>query len=285
MKGLFCYDLDGNLLWEKNLGVYKMEKDWGTGSSPLIHDGLVYLQIDNEEQSFLLALEGETGEERWRVSRPEASNWSTPVIWKNSQRTELVVGGKTVRGYDPQTGESWWELDVRGGRSSASPTADGDLLFVGTEKRKDGGGFLFAVKAGATGNITPQAGDSNSPGVLWVQEKAGIAFASPLVYDGLIYILERSGGGINCYDARTGESIYRERLPGARTFWATPWASDGRIFCLDDRGITHVVQAGRAFRIVGQNRLDDEFYASCALTEDAVVFRGVSSLYCVKVPD
>lgn len=281
MKGLYCYDVQGNRLWEKDLGVYQMEKDWGTGSSPIIHDGLVFLQIDNEEQSFLVALEGKTGDERWRVSRQEASNWCTPVIWQHRQRTELVTGGKIVRGYDPRSGELWWELNVGGGRCSASPTAQGECLYVGTEKRSDGGGYLFAVKAGASGDVTPKPGETSSAGVLWSQSNAGIAFASPLVYQNLVYILERSGGGINCYHARTGESIYSERVPGVRTFWATPWACDGKIFCLGDRGTTHVVQAGPEFKILGQNKLNDDFYASCAFTGDSIILRGAGSLYCI----
>ena len=282
MKSLYCYDFQGNLLWEKDLGVYKMNKDWGTGSSPLIHDGLVYLQIDNEEQSFLVALEGKTGDERWRISRQEGSNWCTPIIWQNHQRTELVTGGKTVRAYDPLSGALWWELNVGGGRSVASPTADRERLYFGTEKRSDGGGFLFAVKAGATGDITPKAGESTSSGVLWLQSNAGIAFASPLVYRDLVYILERSHGGINCYHTQTGESVYSERLPGVRTFWASPWACDGKIFCLDDRGTTHIVQAGHEFKILGLNKLDDDFYASSAITGDSLIFRGADSLYCIR---
>jgi outer membrane protein assembly factor BamB len=281
MNGLYCYDFTGKLLWEKDLGAYQMERDWGTGSSPIIHGDLVYLQIDNEEQSFLVALDGKTGEERWRVSRQEGSNWCTPVIWQNRQRTELVTGGKTVRGYDPVSGKLWWELNVGGGRSSASPTADRECLYFGIEKRGDNGGFLFAVKAGANGNITPKPGETTSPGVLWAQSQAGIAFASPLVYQDFVYILGRTGGRINCYHARTGESVYSERLPGVRTFWATPWAYKDKIFCLDDRGTTHVLQAGREFIILGQNKLNDNFYASCALTENSIILRGAESLYCI----
>jgi outer membrane protein assembly factor BamB len=281
MKGLYCYDFAGKLLWEKDLGVYQMERDWGTGSSPIIHGDLVYLQIDNEEQSFLLALDSKTGEERWRVSRREGSNWCTPIIWQNRQRTELVTGGKTVRGYDPLSGKLWWELNVGGGRCSASPTADRECLYFGTEKRSDGGGFLFAVRAGADGDITPAPGETSSPGVLWVQSQTGIAFASPLVYQDCVYILARNGGRINCYHRETGEQVYSERLPGARTFWATPWAYKDNIFCLDDRGTTHVLQAGREFKILGQNKLNDDFYASCALTEDSIILRGAESLYCI----
>lgn len=281
MNGLYCYDFMGKLLWEKDLGVYQMERDWGTGSSPIIHGDLVYLQIDNEEQSFLVALDGKTGEERWRVSRQESSNWCTPIIWQNRQRTELVTGSKILRSYDPVTRDVLWELNVGEGRCVASPTAAGDLLYFGTEKRSGKGGTLFSVKAGASGDITPKDGASTNAGVLWSLPDAGLAFASPLVYQDFVYILERSGGRINCYHVRTGESVYSDRLPGVRTFWATPWANQGKIFCLDDRGTTHVVQAGSEFKILGQNKLNEGNYATCAFTENAIILRGVESLYCI----
>lgn len=282
MKGLYCYDVHGKPLWQKDLGVYQMARDWGTGSSPILYKGLLYLQIDNEEQSFLIALDGKTGNERWRVSRKEKSSWSTPVIWPNSRRTELVTGGKIVYGYDPLSGELLWELNVGGGRSSASPTASGDCLYFGTEKRSDGGGFLFAVKTGGQGNITPKPGETTSTGVLWSQSNAGVAFASPLVYQNLVYILERRSGGIKCFDAQSGELYYSERLPDVKTFWATPWVYDNKVFCTGVGGTTHVVQAGRQFKVLGQNKLNDQFYASCALTEDAIILRGEESLYCIQ---
>jgi outer membrane protein assembly factor BamB len=281
-RGLYCYDFQGNLLWNKDLGVYEMQSEWGTGSSPLIYEGLVYLQIDNEEQSFLVALEAKTGDERWRISRQEKSNWCTPIIWQNQKRTELVTGGKTVRAYDLISRDLLWELNVGGGRCVASPTAAGDLLYFGTEERSGLGGSLFAVKAGANGDITPEPGETTSAGVLWSQSKAGIAFASPLVYQNMVYILERSRGGIKCFHAQTGELIYSENLPDVRFFWASPWACNGKIFCLDDHGTTHVVQAGSEFKILGQNMLNEDNYASCAFTGNSIILRGVESLYCIS---
>ena len=281
-KGLYCYDFMGKRLWQKDLGVYPMERDWGTGSSPIIHQGVLYLQLDNEKQSFLVALEAKGGNELWRLPRPDKSNWGTPIIWLNSKRAELVTGGKILRSYDPVTREVLWELNVGGGRCVASPTAAGDLLYFGTENRSGNGGILFAVKAGASGDITPQEGAATSAGVLWSQPDAGLAFASPLVYQNHVYILERNRGGINCFHARSGEPIYSERLPGVRFLWASPWASQGKIFCLDDRGTTHVLQAGSVFKRLGQNKLNEGNYATCAFTEDAIILRGLESLYCIR---
>ena len=122
MHGIFCYDMKGNLVWEKDLGNYPMQSNWGTSSSPLLYKKVLYMQIDNEDNSFLAALDSKTGDEIWRIDRDEKSNWGTPVIWENSVRKELVVQGKKARSYNPENGELLWELDLGGGRNIASPT-------------------------------------------------------------------------------------------------------------------------------------------------------------------
>ncbi len=283
MTGLFAYDLDGNPVWEKDLGIYASQKDWGTSTSPLLFKNTLYLQIDNEDHSFLIALDTESGKEKWRVPRNEKTNWSTPVIWKNKVRTELVTSGQIARSYDPGTGELLWELHLGGGRNISSPVSDKEMIYLGNEKRSDGGGILFAVKAGAEGDITPADGASNSAGVAWSLPESGLSMASPLLYKGLIYIVERGGGMISCYRSATGETIYLKiKIPDAGPFWASPWAARGMIYCMDERGITHVVKAGNEFEILTQNKLDDKFWASQAISNQSYFFRGVENLYCVR---
>jgi len=288
MTGLFCYDFDGNLVWEKALDAFPMKAGWGTSSSPVLSGDHLFLQIDNEKKSFLVALDKKTGDESWQVPREERSNWSTPVVWKTEQRTELVVGGRTVRSYDPMTGDVLWQLHMGGGRSSASPVIEGDRLYVGTEERNrggydDGGGTLFAVAAGASGDITPEEGQTTSEGVLWSTPKTGMSMASPLVYQDHVYVLERRSGLANCFDAETGEPVYkRKRVSGARAFWASPWAYDGKVFCLDDTGTTHVLQGGSEFKVLGKNTIEDRFWASSAIADGKLVLRGVDYLYCIE---
>ncbi len=284
MTGLFAYDFDGNLVWKKDLGAYPTEADWGTSSSPVIlaHGDRLFLQIDSIEDSFLVALDTETGNEVWRVNRDEGSNWSSPIIWKNRVRTELVANGRRVRSYDPGTGDLLWEMGIGGGRCSSSPTGDDERLYFGSEARPDGGGFLFAVKAGAAGDITPRDGETKSAGVLWTQENAGPPMASPLVYRGLVYVLKRRTGIVTAFDAKTGEEIYKKRLKGAPGFWASPWAYDGKVFCLDATGTAHVLRAGPDFELLGTNPLDEESWASPALTGRGLVLRGVRHLYGIR---
>jgi outer membrane protein assembly factor BamB len=259
MLGLFCYDFSGNLIWKKDLGAYQMKKNWGTGTSPLIAGKTIYLQIDNEENSFLVALDTKTGSERWRTKRVDKSSWSTPIIWRNSKRTELVTASNYVRSYDPKTGTQLWELDIKGGRSCASVTASGDMIYVGNEKRKDGGDVLFAVRAGASGDISLIDGESSNKFVAWIQQESGIAMASPLVYDGKVYIAARKRGKISCYDAKTGETIFENaRMPKVKELWAAPWAFDDKVFCLDDGGTTHVLEADREFKIISTNVINND---------------------------
>jgi outer membrane protein assembly factor BamB len=135
MTGVFCYDLAGKFVWKKDLGSYPILH--GTGSSPALDGGRLFIQCDNDQKSFLAALDAKTGKELWRVSRPERTGWSTPLVWKNKERTEVVcVGSPRVRSYDPATGKQLWELAGMSGQSKASPVASAELLYVGT-----GGGF------------------------------------------------------------------------------------------------------------------------------------------------
>lgn len=283
MIGLFCYDFEGNLVWKKDMGSYPTASTWGAATSPMLYNNHLYMQIDNEENSFLVALDPATGNERWRISRDDKTSYSTPVIWKNTIRTELVVSGEKVRGYEPSTGKMLWELHLGGGRNISSPVADKEFLYAGNEGRRDGGGTLFAVKAGAAGDITPKEGESTSAGVVWSVPDAGISMASPLLYKGYIYLVDRRGGFINCYDAASGKPHYqRTRIPNAKAFWSTPWVFDNKVFCLDDAGTTYVLRHGNDFEILYNNSIDDKFWASAALVDGSIILRGVENVYCIR---
>ena len=136
MMGMFCYDFDGALIWKKDLGLHPMAQDWGTSSSPTILDGKVFVQVDNEQSSFVVAIDIRTGDEVWRQPREERSNWGSAIIWENSHRKELVTGGAIVRSYDPNTGNLLWQVDIGNGGLNATPTASGDVLVVGRRSQR-----------------------------------------------------------------------------------------------------------------------------------------------------
>jgi outer membrane protein assembly factor BamB len=290
MNGLYCYDLVGNPIWQEDLGSYETRAGWGTASSPVLYRDKLYLQIDNEEESFLVALDAKSGRQVWRVFRDEATQYSSPVIWQNSQRAELIAGGMIYRSYDPETGALLWQLDMAKGRSVATPVADGDQLYVGTEFRNrggpdDGGGFLFAIKAGASGNITSAAGASNGYGVVWRCPESGIQMASPIVCRGYIYLFERRLSMVHCIDAKTGEQVFRERVPSGRPFWASPWSSNGRVFALDDAGTVHVIEPGQELNILRRNEVGERTWSTPAIANGSLFLRGADNLYCIAEPD
>lgn len=287
MTGLYCFDMEGELKWEKDLGSYQMRAGWGTSSSPVLFEDKLFLQIDNEQQSFVVALDARTGDQIWKVNRDEASTYSSPIIWQNSERAELVAGGMVYRSYDPETGQLLWQLDMEKGRSSATPLAVGDRLYIGTEFRNrggadDGGGFLFAVKPGGAGDISPPKGAGSSPFVEWKIRDSGIQMASPVICNGYIYLLERRRGAIHVVNAATGETAYRRRFPGARAFWSSPWTSDGKVYCLDAGGTTFVLAGGPEFKILSENKIEEQAWGTPALADGAIYFRTVDHLYCIS---
>jgi outer membrane protein assembly factor BamB len=298
MTGVFCYDFSGKLLWKADLGSYPMAMGNGTGSSPVLDGGWLFIQCDNEEKSFLVALDAKTGKELWRTPRSEHTGWSTPFVWKNKKRTEIVcLGSPTARSYDPQTGKQLWQLKGLTGQCKATPVANEEMLFIGTGGGPagfgrggdggEGGVFsrgkpLFAIKAGASGDISLKAGEDSNEGVAWHQPQGGPATPSPVLYEGHLYVLEDRGGLLSCFDAHTGEKVYKERIPGARGFTSSPWAYDGKLFFLDDAGATHVVKAGSEFQVLGKNALDEMCWSSPAIANGSLYLRTVDHLFCIR---
>lgn len=280
--GLFCYDMEGTLLWKKDFGANKVLNGWGTGSCPLSYNGTVFIQNDNEENSFLAALDAVTGEEKWRVQRDEKTNYSTPYIWKNNQRTELVVGGKTVRSYDPETGMELWSLKAGGEMNIPSAVGDANMLYTGNTSGQNAKGAFYAIKAGAEGDITPADSGSLSSGIAWIQPDANPGNSSPLLYNGYIYLVSSRGGEIRCINAADGSVVYNNRISGLGAVWASPWGYDGRIWFYDENGNTYALEGGPAFKYEKKSKLDDKIWASIAITGDAYIMRGVSKIYCIK---
>jgi outer membrane protein assembly factor BamB len=283
MTGLYCYDLSGTLLWSKDLGAYPMQLGWGSGSSPVLHDGRLFVQCDNDKASFMAGFDVKTGDELWRVDRDEKSNWSTPYIWKNKRRTELITaGGGKVRSYDPGSGELLWEMKSSG-RNAITPVGDEDLLYVDSVDRMMGArGPLVAIRPGASGDISGQGNQRTDSFVAWSVPLMTYRVASPLLYEGCLYMLDQQRGMVRCYDAKTGKENYSERVRGAKGFTSSPWANDGKVFCLDEKGQTLVLRAGPKLEVIATNKLDDTFWSSVAVVGENLLLRGVDNLYCIS---
>lgn len=279
MTGVYCFDLTGKQLWSKDLGSFPMQNGWGTGSSPAADAERLFILCDNEQKSFLVALDKKDGKELWRVDRRGRSSWSTPFLWKTKDRSEVVCcGDGKVISYEPATGKVIWEMGGIDGTFNSSPTADPYMIYFGTS-----GGFspgpIFAVKAGAKGHITLPRGKTSSEFVAWTKTSGGPRMPSPLLYQGHLYVVG-SRGGLTCYDAATGKEIYSERLPRARGFTSSPWAADGKVYVVDEGGRTFAVKAGKEFELLGEGTIDEMTWSTPAAAGGAVFLRGRDHLFC-----
>jgi outer membrane protein assembly factor BamB len=281
--GLFCYDFSGKPLWSRSFGVYKTKMGWGTGASPVLHKDRIYIVNDNEDKSFLVAVDAKTGDEVWRIPRDEKSNWSTPFIWENEKRTEIVTTGSAkVRSYSLD-GKLLWELTGMSSLTIPTPSSRHGLLYLSSGFTLD---FqrrpILAVRPGASGDITLKQGETKNKYIAWAQPYAAPYHPSPLVYGDFLYVLH-DRGFMACYEAKTGKQVYKkQRIPGNNHFTASPWAYDGKIFCLSEDGVTFVIQAGREFKVLGKNRLEDMALATPAVAGDSVIIRTVSRLYRLR---
>ncbi len=284
-QGVVCYDVAGKKLWEKDLGVYPMQAGWGAGSSPILYHDSVLIQCDNEQKSFLVALNKNTGDEQWRINREEKSNWATPYLWKNKLRTELVLaGGKKMRSYNPDDGTLLWEM-AGSGRTALSPVGDDELLFVDSVYWFQASpGRLAAIRAGASGDISlPDEKTLTNKDVAWSMMFKSYRNSSPLLYKDCLYMLEQSAGIVRCFNAKTGKVHYQQRLPDSPGFASSPWANDGKVFLLDDAGNTVVLEAGPQYKLLASNHLNDEiFWSSPAVAGDQLLIRGMQHLYCIR---
>jgi uncharacterized protein (TIGR03067 family) len=281
--GLFCYDLDGKELWSKKWGAFKTRFGWGPAASPVLHQGRLFVVNDNEEKSFLVALDAKTGDELWRVERDEKSNWATPFVWENEKRTELVTPGTTKVSSYGLDGKPLWELGGMSSITIPTPVAAHGLLFVSSGYVLDAVRPVYAVRPGASGDITLGKGETGNDFIAWSNRTAGPYNPSPVVYGEYLYVLY-DRGSLSCYEARTGKVVYdKQRFPDAASgFTASPWAYGGKVFCLSEDGDTYVVQAGPEVKVLGKNSLDEMCMATPAAARGSLVVRTLTKLYRIR---
>lgn len=283
-QGLYCLDFEGRPVWSRPFEPRATRNGWGTAASPALHHDRLYVVNDNEEESYLWCLDKRTGQDVWRVARDEKSNWSTPFIWQHDRRTEIVtLGAGKVRSYDLEGKLLWW-LTGMSGVTIATPYADKDLLYVSSGYVLDDHRPLYVIRPGAAGDISLQPGQTGNEWIVWSHPKAAPYNPTTLLSDGRLYVLyDRSM--IACFRALTGEVVYeRQRLPQGQHFTASPWAYDGKVFCLNEDGVTFVLRAGDTFELLHTNKLtdDDMCLATPAIAGDRLLIRTSTGVYCVR---
>src|SRR5262249_3918394 len=221
--------------WDKKIPATKTRFGWGPAASPALHKDRLYVVNDNDEKSYLLALDVKSGKEAWRVGRDEKSNWTTPFVWENEKRTEIVTAGSgRVRSYGLD-GKLLWELRGMSNIAIPSPFARDGLLYVTSGYVADLLRPVYAIRPGASGDISLKGKETSNDYVAWCQRLGGPYHPTPVVYGGYVYVL-LDRGFLSCYEARTGKPVYqKQRLsPSASAFTASPWAYGGKVFCLSE---------------------------------------------------
>jgi outer membrane protein assembly factor BamB len=285
--GLFAFDFDGNPVWSTPFERRATVRDYGTGASPALHGGRLFVLNDNEERSFLAAFDAATGKEIWRTPRsvtlPRKTAWSTPFVWANRLRTEVVTSGPGVAISYGLDGRELWRINRMGAVAIQSPFAVNDILFVTSGTGGDDHRPIAAIRAGGAGDITPAEPMNKNEHVVWYDRIAGGTYLpTPVIYRNGLYVLFDKGI-ISRHNVETGERVFRSRVaPGAFAFTASPWAYGGRIFLLSEEGNTYVIEAGDQYRLLGVNALDEFSLASPAIAGDRLLIRTHGRLYSIR---
>ncbi|MBL8207986.1 MAG: PQQ-binding-like beta-propeller repeat protein [Blastocatellia bacterium] len=281
--GLWAFDLKGKQVWTTPLEANPIYHDFGTGSSPALIGNQLIVMSDNEKQQYIAAYDKQTGKQIWRTNRDmgakgRKSGWVTPYVWRHALRTEIVtVGPGEAVSYD-LSGKELWRISGISEIPIPMPFAYDGLLYVNAGR----GGPLFALRPGATGDISLSKTESANQYVAWSQPRGGTYLPTPVAYEGGIYTLTETGI-LTRFDASTGKQTYKTRIdPAATAFTTSPWISNGKLFCLSEEGQTFVIAAGETFKLLHVNALDEMALASPAIVGERLLVRTETKLYSIR---
>lgn len=285
-EGLYAYGMNGAPLWKKDLGVLDAgfymipEAQWETGSSPVLHDGMVIIQADVQKGSFLAMFDAKDGREVWRTPRTDVPTWSTPTIHHVNGRTQILVNGmKHVGAYDFKTGKEIWTLSGGGDIPVPTPVVSDGFVFI--TNAHGPASPVYAIRDTAVGDVSLKGDATSNEHIAWSAARTGAYMATPLVYRGLVYIV-RMNGVLVVFDARTGEKKYEMRLGGATSaFTASPVANDGRVYIASEDGQIFVVKAGPAYEQIAMNEMSAPVLASPAISEGRLLVRTGSEVIAI----
>ena len=284
--GVHAYDVNGNALWKVDIGRVDMgaydipSYEWGPASSPIIWKDMVFIQVDTQADSFVLALDAHTGNVIWQADRQELPSWGTPTVVSTSAGDELVTNASNyIRAYDPRTGKELWKLGGSSKITAPTPFAANGLVFIASGRAPERP--IFAVKPGGRGDLTLARDQSSSPQIAWSKTGRGSYMPTPLAYQGILYVLANNGV-FDAYEVETGKEIYRQRLePVGSGFSASPVAADGKIYLTSEDGDVIIIAAGREFKKIGSNSMGELVMATPALSDGIMYVRGQSTLFAI----
>ena len=283
-EGLYCYDLDGEPLWSRDLGVIDISKygiGWGYASSPAVHKDRIVILCDDPKNPFLAALDLADGEELWRVKRDGLTerNWSTPFVHESDDRTQVVINGwPWILSYDLKSGDELWR--IRGGGDNPVPTpfeAFGWFYITGAHGPE---APIFVVRPDAAGDITPPEDTGKNDSVVWSTRRGGCYMSTPVVYGDHLY-LGNSNGVLRCRHAKTGELAYETRLGARAGIIASLVAADDKIYAASENGTVYVIAAGGDYKLLAENQMGEPVFASPAISEGVLYLRTTKRLIAI----
>jgi outer membrane protein assembly factor BamB len=277
-EGLYAFDLKGELIWQKDFGTLDSgffmapEAQWGFGSSPIIRDGRLVIQVDVQKGSFVAAFDVRTGRELWRTARADVPTWSTPAVVSMNGREQVIVNGwKHIGGYDLETGKEVWRMTGGGDIPVPTPITGLGLVFITNAHGKMSP--IYAIRPTATGDISLKEGETSNAHVAWSYARDGAYMQTPILYGDILYVC-RDNGVLSAFDAKTGQRHYQTRLGNGSTgFSASAIAAAGRLYYTSEDGDVYVVKAGPAFELLATNSLGEVAMATPAISEGALIFR------------
>ncbi len=273
--GIYCYDMDGELKWERDLGDMRTRFSFGEACTPVLHDGMLIVMWDQEEQSMIYALDAATGETLWEQPRDEPSNWSTPLVVEHAGKTQVVTNGTNrVRSYDLNSGELLWECGGQTMNAIPSPVSHQGLVYCMSNR---GGNAVYALPLDASGDIT----DTDT--IVWHRDKGAPYVPSPLLYGDRLYMTSSNRAILSCLDSKTGEPLMDQtRLQDVKAFYASPVAAADRLYLVGRDGTCLVVANSTDLEVLATNELDDPIDATPALAGSELFLRSQGHLYCIE---
>jgi len=273
-RGLYCYDLKGKLEWSQDLGKMRIAMGFGEGSSPTLYKDMLIVNWDNEDGSFITALDKSSGKTLWKEPREERTSWSTPLVIEKDGKVQVVVTATSkIRSYDPASGKLNWECGGLTRNVIPSPVADSEMVYCMSGFQ---GNSLLAIRLGGSGDLT------GTDTVAWTYKKSTPYVPSPLLYDGKLYFFANNNAVLSCLDAKTGKVLVdAERIEGLQGVYASPLGAGGKVYLAGRNGATVVLKQSDKVEVLATNRLDDKFDASPAAVGKDLFLRGREYLYCI----
>jgi len=275
-RGVYCYTHDGQLVWEKDFGVQlRISNRFGEGAAPALDGNTLVLLFDHEGDSFLVALDKNTGRELWRTPRPPGTSWAGPLIASVGGRKQVIVSAtKLVAAYDLENGKLIWHTTGLGRNTIPSPVvADGIAVVMSGHQQPN----LLAIRLGRDGDLT------GTDAILWQNQRGNSYVPSPVLHDSKLYVLTINGT-LSCFDLKTGKPYYlQERLPKPYDFKSSPVGANGKLYLASENGDVVVVRIGEKFEVLSINTLADQmFIATPAIVDGEIYLRGQNSLFCIR---